>query len=54
MLVAFDPVYLIEGLQHFDGAELEMNFVDENNALQINDTEISGFLHIIMPVKIRT
>lgn len=54
MLVAFDPVYLIEGLQHFDGDEVEMNFVDENNALQINDTEISGFLHIIMPVKIRT
>ncbi len=54
MLVAFDPVYLIEGLQHFDGDELEMNFVDENNALQINDTEVSGFLHIIMPVKIRT
>jgi len=54
MLVAFDPGYLIEGLQHFDGDELEMNFVDENNALQINDTEVTGFLHIIMPVKIRT
>jgi len=54
MLVAFDPVYLIEGLQHFKGDELEMNFVDENNALQINETEMTGFLHIIMPVKIRS
>src|SRR6056297_89660 len=54
MLVAFDPVYLIEGLQHFESDELELNFVDENNALQINDMDVSGFLHIIMPVKIRT
>ncbi len=54
MLIAFDPVYLIEGLEHFDSDQLEMNFVDENNALQINDTQLSGFLHIIMPVKIRS
>ncbi len=54
MVIAFDPLYLIEGLQHFEGDEVEMNFVDENNALQINEKELTGFLHIIMPVKIRS
>jgi DNA polymerase-3 subunit beta len=53
MLVAFDPSYFIEGLQHFQSEEVELNFVDEDNALQINDQDLAGFLHIIMPVKIR-
>ncbi len=53
MLVAFDPSYLIEGLQHFQSEEVELNFVDEDNALQINDQDLAGFLHIIMPVKIK-
>lgn len=53
ILVAFDPSYLVEGLQHFMSDEVELNFVDEDNALQINDQDLAGFLHIIMPVKIK-
>jgi len=52
--IAFDPAFLIEGIQHFDNEDLELNFVDENSALQINDLDLQGFVHIIMPVKLRT
>ncbi len=51
LIIAFNPRFLIEGLQHFQNEEIELNFVDSNNALQINDLDVQGFIHIVMPVR---
>lgn len=51
LVIAFNPRFLIEGLQHFQNDEIELNFVDSNNALQMNDLDVQGFIHIVMPVR---
>jgi len=49
--VAFDPKFLIEGLNNFDNDTIDLLFVDAENALQMQQDE--NALHIIMPVKIK-
>jgi DNA polymerase-3 subunit beta len=50
MVVGFDPTFLIEGLSHIDDETVAMNFVSNANALQM---QTNGFIHIIMPIKLR-
>ena len=51
IITAFDPKFLIEGLNNFDTEEIDLRFVDAENALQMQQD--NNALHIIMPVKIR-
>ncbi|HPE68581.1 MAG TPA: DNA polymerase III subunit beta [Thermotogota bacterium] len=51
LTIAFNPRFLIEGLQHLKGEKVEIGLVDANSPLQMNEMDIKGFLHIVMPVR---
>jgi len=52
--VGFDDKFIIEALKHFDTEKIQLSFVDENNALQINEVNNGNYIGIIMPIKIRS
>ncbi len=52
ILAAFNPRFLIEALRHIDTEEVELNFVDSTSPLQINPIDVSGYLYIVMPIRI--
>ncbi|AEH50951.1 DNA polymerase III subunit beta [Pseudothermotoga thermarum] len=52
ILAAFNPKFLIEALRHIDSEEVELNFVDSTSPLQINPVDVSGYLYIVMPIRI--
>ncbi len=52
ILAAFNPRFLIEALRHIGTEEVELNFVDSTSPLQINPIDVSGYLYIIMPIRI--
>ena len=52
LTIAFNPKFLLESMKNIDTDETELNFVDSNSPLQMNPVDVSGYLYIIMPIRL--
>ncbi len=49
--IAFNPKFVIESVQHAKQPKLELNFHDEANPMQMNETDMPRTINIIMPIR---
>ncbi|PLV59016.1 DNA polymerase III subunit beta [Thermotoga sp. KOL6] len=52
LVIAFNPKFISDVLRHIETEEIEMNFVDSTSPCQINPLDISGYLYIVMPIRL--
>lgn len=52
LVIAFNPKFLVDVLRHIETEEVEMNFVDATSPCQMNPVDISGYLYIVMPIRL--
>ncbi|AIY87999.1 MULTISPECIES: DNA polymerase III subunit beta [unclassified Thermotoga] len=52
LVIAFNPKFIEDVLKHIETEEIEMNFVDSTSPCQINPLDISGYLYIVMPIRL--
>ncbi|MEJ5257536.1 MAG: DNA polymerase III subunit beta [Fervidobacterium sp.] len=51
LIVNFNPKFLSEAVKHIGEKEIEFNFVDNINPLQINPRNVEGYIYIVLPVR---
>ncbi len=52
MLLAFNPAFVLDALNHTADEKIQLNFVDQNKPLMIDTPDLSGYFFIVMPVRI--
>ncbi|ACM22600.1 DNA polymerase III subunit beta [Thermotoga neapolitana] len=52
LIIAFNPKFIVDALRRIETEELEMNFVDSTSPCQINPLDISGYIYIVMPIRL--
>ncbi len=52
MVLAFNPSFVLDALNHTSEEKVQLNFVDENKPLMIDTPDLEGYFFIVMPVRI--
>lgn len=52
LVVAFNPVFVLDALGHTDVEKVQLNFVEANKPLMIDTPDLEGYFFIVMPVRI--
>jgi DNA polymerase-3 subunit beta len=52
MTIAFNPNYLIDGVEAIDGDEVCLEALDGTKPATLRATEASEYLYLLMPVRV--
>lgn len=52
LLIAFNPNFILDALNHTEEEKVQLSFVDANKPLMIDTTDLKGYFFIVMPVRL--
>ncbi len=52
IVLAFNPTFILDALNHTNEEKVQLNFVDANKPLMIDTPDLEGYFFIVMPVRI--
>ncbi|BBJ28334.1 DNA polymerase III subunit beta [Athalassotoga saccharophila] len=52
IMIAFNPNFILDALNHTDEDKIQLSFVDSNKPLMIDTVDLKGYFFIIMPVRL--
>ena len=52
MTIAFNPTYLIDGVEAIEGDEVVLEALDGTKPATLRSTEASEYLYLLMPVRV--